>query len=43
MSIPKFGVGTFRLQDQVATDSVCNALELGYCAVDTVLIYGDLS
>ena len=32
MSIPKFGVGTFRLQDQVATDSVPNALELDYRA-----------
>lgn len=41
MSIPKFGVGTFRLQDQVATDSVRNALELGYRAVDTAQIYGN--
>ena len=43
MSIPKFGVGTFLLQDQVATDSVRNALELGYRAVDTVHIYANLS
>ncbi len=41
MSIPKFGVGTFRLQGQVATDSVRDALALGYRAVDTAQIYGN--
>ncbi|KNY11051.1 2,5-diketo-D-gluconic acid reductase [Achromobacter piechaudii] len=39
MSIPRFGVGTFRLQDQVVIDSVRNALELGYRAIDTAQIY----
>ncbi|MGE8494434.1 MULTISPECIES: 2,5-didehydrogluconate reductase DkgB [Comamonas] len=41
MSIPRFGVGTFRLQGQVVVDSVRNALELGYRAVDTAQIYGN--
>lgn len=39
MSIPAFGVGTFRLKDQVVIDSVRTALELGYRAVDTAQIY----
>lgn len=41
MSIPKFGAGTFRLQGQVVIDSVRNALELGYRAIDTAQIYGN--
>jgi 2,5-diketo-D-gluconate reductase B len=41
MSIPAFGVGTFRLQGQTVMDSVHNALELGYRAVDTAQIYGN--
>ncbi len=41
MSIPSFGVGTFRLQGQVVIDSVRNALELGYRAIDTAQIYGN--
>ncbi|MBK3745013.1 2,5-didehydrogluconate reductase DkgB [Paraburkholderia aspalathi] len=41
MTIPTFGVGTFRLQDQVVVDSVRNALELGYRAIDTAQIYGN--
>lgn len=41
MSIPAFGVGTFRLQGQVVIDSVRSALELGYRAVDTAQIYGN--
>lgn len=40
-SIPAFGLGTFRLQDQVAIDSVHNALDLGYRLVDTAQIYGN--
>lgn len=40
-SIPAFGVGTFRLQDQVAIDSVRNALDLGYRLIDTAQIYGN--
>ena len=39
MSIPSFGVGTFRLAGQAASDSVRTALELGYRAVDTAQIY----
>lgn len=39
MQMPNFGVGTFRLKDQVATDSVRWALELGYRAVDTAQTY----
>ena len=41
MSIPSFGVGTFRLKGQVVIDSVRNALELGYRAIDTAQIYGN--
>lgn len=41
MSIPLFGVGTFRLQGQVVIDSVRNALELGYRTIDTAQIYGN--
>lgn len=40
-SIPTFGLGTFRLQDQVVIDSVRNALSLGYRAIDTAQIYGN--
>nr|WP_314589686.1 2,5-didehydrogluconate reductase DkgB [uncultured Serratia sp.] len=39
MSIPAFGLGTFRLQDQVVIDSVTRALELGYRVIDTAQIY----
>ncbi|KLD80020.1 2,5-didehydrogluconate reductase DkgB [Xanthomonas hyacinthi] len=41
MRIPAFGLGTFRLKDQVVIDSVRNALELGYRAIDTAQIYGN--
>ncbi|PLP96580.1 2,5-didehydrogluconate reductase DkgB [Cupriavidus pauculus] len=41
MSIPSFGVGTFRLTGQAAVDSVRNALDLDYRAVDTAQIYGN--
>jgi 2,5-diketo-D-gluconate reductase B len=41
MSIPSFGVGTFRLAGQTAVDSVRNALDVGYRAVDTAQIYGN--
>ncbi|OVZ62820.1 2,5-didehydrogluconate reductase B [Pigmentiphaga sp. NML080357] len=41
MSIPSFGLGTFRLTGQTVIDSVRNALELGYRAVDTAQIYGN--
>ncbi|TCS37989.1 2,5-diketo-D-gluconate reductase B [Paucimonas lemoignei] len=39
--IPSFGVGTFRLKGQTALDSVRNALEVGYRAIDTAQIYGN--
>lgn len=40
-NIPSFGVGTFRLSGQIAIDSVRNALEVGYRAIDTAQIYGN--
>ena len=40
-SIPAFGLGTFRLKDQVVIDSVRNALDLGYRTIDTAQIYGN--
>jgi len=39
MSIPTFGLGTFRLTGQAVIDSVKSALELGYRAIDTAQIY----
>jgi 2,5-diketo-D-gluconate reductase B len=39
MSIPAFGLGTFRLQGQVVIDSVSTGLELGYRVIDTAQIY----
>ncbi|MCG8710738.1 2,5-didehydrogluconate reductase DkgB [Brenneria sp. 4F2] len=39
MTIPAFGVGTFRLNGQVVIDSVRNALDVGYRAIDTAQIY----
>ena len=41
MSIPAFGLGTFRLKDQIVIDSVKNALDLGYRLIDTAQIYGN--
>ncbi|WP_409026041.1 2,5-didehydrogluconate reductase DkgB [Gallibacterium anatis] len=41
MTIPNFGVGTFRLQGQTVIDSVKNALDVGYRAIDTAQIYGN--
>ena len=38
-TIPAFGVGTFRLQGHAAVDSVRNALDVGYRAIDTAQIY----
>ncbi|MFZ6647870.1 2,5-didehydrogluconate reductase DkgB [Undibacterium sp. TJN25] len=40
-NIPLFGAGTFRLQGQTVIDSVKNALDLGYRAIDTAQIYGN--
>ena len=39
MTIPAFGLGTFRLQDDVVINSVKMALELGYRTIDTAQIY----
>lgn len=39
MSIPSFGLGTFRLTGQTVIDSVKAALELGYRAIDTAQVY----
>jgi len=39
MTIPAFGLGTFRLKDDVVIESVKTALEIGYRAVDTAQIY----
>lgn len=41
MTVPKLGLGTFRLEDEVVKASVKNALELGYRAIDTAQIYGN--
>jgi len=39
--IPDFGLGTFRLTGQTVVDSVRNAIDLGYRAIDTAQIYGN--
>ncbi|MCQ4446202.1 2,5-didehydrogluconate reductase DkgB [Enterobacter cloacae] len=39
MTLPAFGLGTFRLKDDVVIASVKTAIELGYRAVDTAQIY----
>ena len=39
MTIPVFGLGTFRLKDDVVITSVKTALELGYRTIDTAQIY----
>ncbi|WP_293761980.1 2,5-didehydrogluconate reductase DkgB [uncultured Aquitalea sp.] len=41
MTLPLFGLGTFRLQGQAVIDSVSQALELGYRAIDTAQIYNN--
>ncbi len=41
MSIPAFGLGTFRLTDEAVIASVNEALELGYRVIDTAQIYGN--
>lgn len=40
-AIPAFGLGTFRLKDQVVIDSVKHGLDLGYRLIDTAQIYGN--
>jgi len=39
MTVPAFGLGTFRLKEQTVIDSVRDALEIGYRAIDTAQIY----
>lgn len=39
MTIPAFGLGTFRLKDDVVIASVKTALDLGYRAIDMAQIY----
>ena len=39
MQIPQFGLGTYRLNDQILIDSVKTALDVGYRAIDTAQIY----
>lgn len=39
MSLPSFGLGTFRLKGQTVIDSVRDALDVGYRAIDTAQIY----
>lgn len=39
MTIPAFGLGTFRLKGQQVIDSVKMGLELGYRHIDTAQIY----
>lgn len=41
MTVPAFGLGTFRLKGQTVIDSVRNALDVGYRAIDTAQIYGN--
>lgn len=41
MTVPAFGLGTFRLKDQVVIDSVTDGLEVGYRVIDTAQIYGN--
>ena len=41
MHMPQLGLGTFRLQEQAAIDSVRTGLELGYRHIDTAQIYGN--
>ncbi len=41
MDMPNIGMGTFRLKDEVAYQSVLTALELGYRHIDTAQIYGN--
>ena len=41
MTVPAFGLGTFRLKDQVVIDSVTNGLEVGDRVIDTAQIYGN--
>jgi len=39
--MPQLGMGTFRLEDEVARESVSKALEVGFRHIDTAQIYGN--
>lgn len=39
MTLPAFGLGTFRLKGQTVIDSVRSALDVGYRVIDTAQIY----
>lgn len=41
MTLPKFGLGTFRLEGQQAFASVSAALDIGYRLIDTAQMYGN--
>ncbi|MBV8046193.1 MAG: 2,5-didehydrogluconate reductase DkgB [Paludibacterium sp.] len=41
MTLPAFGLGTFRLQGQQVIDAVRHGLDLGYRHIDTAQIYGN--
>jgi len=41
MTIPAFGLGTFRLEGQVVIDAVSAALEFGYRLIDTAQFYNN--
>lgn len=39
--LPKIGLGTWALRDQVCVDAVASALDLGYRFIDTAAFYGN--
>jgi 2,5-diketo-D-gluconate reductase B len=41
MTMPKLGLGTFRMTGATCTDAVLHALEIGYRHVDTAQMYGN--
>ncbi len=41
MTLPPFGLGTFRLEGRQALESVATALELGYRLIDTAQMYNN--
>ncbi|MGE9808425.1 MULTISPECIES: aldo/keto reductase [unclassified Janibacter] len=41
VDVPTFGIGTWQVEGQDATDAVRDALEIGYRHVDTAFIYGN--
>ncbi|MEN3148904.1 aldo/keto reductase [Neorhizobium sp. IRAMC:178] len=41
MALPKIGLGTWSLRDQVCVDAVASAIELGYRFIDTAAFYGN--